>query len=51
MTVRPEKHLMRIADWGVTEETLIFGDGRSDWLCGACRLEETVIGGRTPAID
>ena len=54
MTVQTEKHLVRITDWGVTEETLIFGDafvlGRSDRLCSVCRLEENVIGGRTPDI-
>jgi len=54
MTVQTEKHPVRIADWGVPEETLIFGDafvlGRSDRMCGVCRMEETVIGGRTPDI-
>jgi hypothetical protein len=54
MTVQTENHLERIADWGVTEETLISGDalggGRSDRLGGVCRLEESVIGGGTPDI-
>jgi hypothetical protein len=54
MTVQTEKRLVRIADWGVTEETLIFGDafvlGGFYRLCSVYRLEETVIGGRTPDI-
>ena len=54
MTVQTEKHLLRITAWGVTEETVIFGHafvlGGFDRLCSVYRLEETVIGGRTPDI-
>jgi hypothetical protein len=52
MNVQIEKHLARIADCGVTETLIFCGAfvlGRSDRLC-VCRLEETVIGGRTPDI-